>query len=614
MGISLQKFKTLNLVVSFVMLVSFLVISTSFHASAMPPRKDKEVDEDLILNVHNVGQGNLVTLRFPNKEVMIVDAGSKGYEEPLAYQAALLDLQSRTSQKKIRERHDLPPQSPPATQIISAQLTPQSTTHPSDFSPLARFAQANKLSFTQDMFIENFRRELPKNGKGIRVKTVVISHPDVDHYNWLRHIFSHEEDKLEYLILGGLPNHYINKEFILWLRKLPKFGTKVICPAVEHGNLNAGKEIDELFSKDKKDYIFKPFYSTPLEDSYENNKKLFQDAFDFGEDIYIRLLSVNPLHVEQMAINGDKSKQIARLNDPSDDNPDSIVLRISCVDKPSLKDIYALTILGDATEQTYQRILSVYHGNYEALKSRAVVASHHGASSHGAANTTFIKALSSEIVLISCGHHRKFTHPKLEAYIAFKDAENLVRFKLPHSILINEPIKKRPLDLTDKEDANPPKKRQIKTSNKGHNSNNSPSNSIYRIHRTYYGIFSTLSSGTLKVTFSSDKLMQLIKGIGPNNQEEILPRSTQVEEDKVDIIGKKRKSELDKGAKESINYQKKINEDQEKAKNATLRSSSRPTPTSPTRPRADQSQVVLQSSTSSSSSSTKNKILRTRKK
>jgi len=606
MSNSIKWFKDIKSSLYFVIIVKFTILSISFYGRATP--QDIEHDKSIILKVHNVGQGNLVTVRFPNDEIMMIDAGSKGYEEPLAYQAALLELQSKPSQKKIRTQHNLPPQSPPAAQITSGQPTPHSIIYSSDFSPLARFAKNNELSFSQEDFIENLKDDLRKNELGITVKTVVISHPDVDHYNWLRYIFSKEENKLEYLILGGLPSHYIDKEFISWLRKQPKRGTKIICSAVEHDVFKNAKEIDEFFSKDKKDYVLKPFYSTPLVDSFGSNKNLFQDAFNFGENIHIRLLSVNPLHVEQTAINGDGSKVISRLNDPSDDNPDSIVLRISYVDESSKKDLHSFTVLGDATKQTYERIMGLYRGNFEALKSDVIVASHHGASSHGAADLDFIKILNPKVVLISCGHHRKFTHPKLEAYETFKEAD-LVRFESRHSILVNEPVKKRPLDSTLNDKENPPKKKPATASS------HSPSKYIYRIHKTYYGIFSTLSSGTLKVTFNADKSMQLVKGIGPNTEEKIIPRSSQgnqkKKKDEVNVIGKERKATLEKAAQASKDYQKEIKDKQEEAK---LKTSPKAPPGTPTRSYADRSQAIANSSTSSSSStpSKSDRVLRTR--
>ena len=95
----------------------------------------------------------------------------------------------------------------------------------------------------------------------IHVKTVVITHPDADHCNKLMKLFFTEDDKIEFLIFGGLPSQYFSNQndqqvFKTWLSLRLKTKTQIFFPAIQHEALTPKDPSDplkEFFEKEKKE-------------------------------------------------------------------------------------------------------------------------------------------------------------------------------------------------------------------------------------------------------------------------------------------------------------------------------------------------------------------------
>ena len=196
-------------------------------------------------------------------------------------------------------------------------------------------------------------------------------------------------------------------------------------------------------------------------DSGKEVSALFQNAFNFGENVKIYMLSINPLHFQG-------KHGIVRLYDSKeDDNKESLVMKIEYKGS-SLRSSLILT--GDATQSTINRIMDNYGNKLDFLKTDVLLASHHGASTHGSNSVEWLNLTQPKYILISNG--LSYGHPSEEAY---------QRFHIPslkrvgrHTVLVGK--------TTEKKEEGSSYKEAI-------------------LHETNAAIFSTLDSGTITVNF-----------------------------------------------------------------------------------------------------------------
>lgn len=154
----------------------------------------------------NVGQGSFTILQFKegnNKRVMVVDAGSSDYKAPLNYVPSEL-----TSENKPTEDDEN------FTISISADALEIKTKN--DFNP-------------QDIVKHRLQNQTSDNV----IKTVVVSHPDKDHYSWVQHILS--QFTVGNIVLGGLPHHY-DADLINEIIKHRNIN--IICPVFSNKTMN----------------------------------------------------------------------------------------------------------------------------------------------------------------------------------------------------------------------------------------------------------------------------------------------------------------------------------------------------------------------------------------
>lgn len=479
---------------------SFTLLFSLFINPSFASISETETDPKVTVRVHAVGQGNCVTLevrkpKAKKSEFMIVDIGSKSFKKEAQYTNAQAESSSAPHEEEIQTNQSIEPTTPLSK--TTKLPIPESTLKESDWDEVLETISLDKPY--QDQFIQGMRQMLKKTRETISVKTVVITHPDEDHYNWLMKLFSDPNDEIGFLIFGGLPSHYYQNDqqnFKDWLQLRLKNKTKIFFPAIQHEaiDFNESDPFQYVIDLEKK-RKFAPHTFSHIPD--HTFKKLdLAEAFDFDKNVIISLLSVNPLHIPG-------AKKVARLADDStDDNKDSLVLKIE-------HGLSSVMLMGDATQATTNRIIQNYEDdaeNLNFLKSTVLLASHHGSAEHGCNMEEWLRLVDPKCVAISHGHQHG--HPQAKAYDNFKQL-NLVSTP-EHQVLVGKGINK--------------------------------AEDYYKgcLHTTFRAIYSTLNSGTLTfelqkktLTVSSDISSPLEISL---EDLQLIEKEIEIEEVDVDII------------------------------------------------------------------------------
>ena len=323
------------------------------------------------------------------------------------------------------------------------------------------------------------------------MKTVVITHPDSDHYGWLTKLFYHAEDHIDYLIFGGLPEAYDisgRLQFKEWIVDRLAKNSKIFFPAIQYEAITS---FDDVLPHEGRTYALHQ-YATSNTDIEE-----FKEAFDFGKEVNICPLSVNPTHIVG------KSGTI-RMSEPEDDNRDSLALKIAHGKASAI-------LTGDATGVTTTRIIDNYSDDKDFLKTNVLLASHHGSATHDSNNEGWIKITSPEYIIVSNGH--SLGHPHETAYDNFKKSERLKKV-LKHKILTGRNVEEKPLGKFEEG----------------------------ILHETQRAIFSTLSSGTITIKLNEDGKVELNAEIGPQIKE--LTSKSLPEDKRKNVIMRDKESQL----------------------------------------------------------------------
>ena len=424
---------------------------------------EPEVD----VTIHKVGQGNCISVRLFNPSFMkepehvLFDAGSSAYIQEWIY----------------HERRPLPPAASPSSpkgkgKEETPRTAPPSTIKPSNFSTIV--AQ-QKETVTRYSFFDSLRLMLSNKSdledeekkeelkEPIKVRAVVITHPDKDHYGWLTQVFRHKRDVIQTLVFGGLPHHYdMSGQMKLkkWLKRRLQTDSTLYFPAISWEPI---KDVQQL------DYPGEWTYAPHRYDQPGSPERLFGDAFQFGAPIKLSFLSVNPTHW------GGNKDVILRSCFPDDDNSDSLVVKIA-------NGHSSIILTGDATSITTNRILNNYIDQPDFLKATWLLGSHHGSSTHGSNEPTFLKAVDPEGIALSNGHFQG--HPDAAMYENTRVCKRLM-IAPPHNVLVGE-VKTKQRKKKQKED-------EVKGT----------------LHTTYRAIFSTLTNGTLQISLKQNGTTQV---------------------------------------------------------------------------------------------------------
>lgn len=375
----------------------FFSLCILFSSAAYPTQ--------IYLTVHEVGQGNCVTVRFQGEkpdsksEFMVVDAGSTGFRKAHAY-----------TQAKIRETQE---------ERIPLQSSPSAV--PSDFNQVVgeeesieKGADTHHIFNIRKIFVDG-DQEAAENP--IHIKTIVITHPDRDHYNWIHRIFSNEDDRVDYIILGGLPEHYHLEDntnsFKIWLSARINNQSRIYFPAIDHAPVNSLQGLEKILEYSKEGRYAEDQHSegTPLQH--------FKKAFYFEKGVAIDVLSTCPTHEKQ------EDKVTRPSIDPKDDNDDSLVLKITNNNNSSA------LLTGDATGKTIEKIRKNYAHHPDFLKVDVFLACHHGSITH---RSHQFEGAEFKYAFISTGHSEQYKHPGEKAVQTLKECESLETTQ-PHELL-----------------------------------------------------------------------------------------------------------------------------------------------------------------------------------
>lgn len=416
----------------FFSVIVHIFINISTVSAGGPSDQDDSTSKHIIVTAHNVGQGNCISVEFPQEESsewMIVDCGTSSF----AKEAALTETFKRSSHSTSSS---LP-------EHLDLSKPPLSTTRASGIrkiekekAPLIKkFKQKQKKRFIADLrrkilssqhrssetcSSSDYEDESDSPPDYIRVKTVVITHPDIDHYGWIQALFKSTKDTIDHLVLCGHPLHYDMSgrlKFREWLNERFEEGTMVYFPTVSRYPFTKQDELEDLLSQE--DFSYQEAFFGRL-DHKGSDKVDFGDAFSFSGS-RIDILALNAMYFSR---NSEKVEKWAEIDD---DNVDSIVLQVFCGESSAI-------LTGDATGLVTKAIMDVNHARLEQLEANVLLASHHGSSTHETNDPVWIRATNPEYIFISNGHTQG--HPTLETYEACKKAERLQTMKKRHRIIV----------------------------------------------------------------------------------------------------------------------------------------------------------------------------------
>ncbi|MGI4851502.1 MAG: hypothetical protein ACRYGR_06130 [Janthinobacterium lividum] len=302
-----------------------------------------------------------------------------------------------------------------------------------------------------------------KSRKNVCIKTIIITHPDVDHYNLFPKIFHRLDDKIEYIILGGLPESYDvsgKLKFGEWLDNRLRTGSKIYFPAIQY---KAIESLNEILPNDDRP-IAPPSYTPVTGEWPKETVGHLKEAVDFGDLLKVSFLAINPLHHIH------PSGKVMRIYENGDDNRESIVIKIQ---NPYVSGI----LMGDATETTTTVIQYNYFDHPEFLEASWILAAHHGSSSHGSNHPKWLKSVNPIAIFISNG--KKEDHPDAVAYANFKQCLENRYANCGSRVLVN------------------PHKVLVGKDEKHY---------LGSEHTTTNPIFSTLVSKTITITYKNDKI------------------------------------------------------------------------------------------------------------
>ncbi len=325
----------------------------------------------------------------------------------------------------------------PSTNILDPNSSPISRSALSPMLANAPFPhQLPKSSFTRKNLAKKVRQYLRdesdsenKEEDKIKIKTIVISHSDADHYNLIMYLIQ-SGDEVDYIFFGGLPSQYFKedkkrKEFSKWIKNRISKNTKIYFTAIDTSPIKDFEQI--LKMEDNKN--FAPY----LDSTSDKWKEYYSEAFDFGEQFVLTPLCFNVPHIE-------KDNRIVKQKGIAGNNNYSIVLKITC----GLKGASVL-LPGDATGIIWDKLLS----NKVDLQSTCYIASHHGTDKLGCNSEKIVQAISAKIICVSVGAAHQSKLPTKIAVDNFWVPDSLDTTE-PHPIRYYPTEKGSPLDRLTK--------------------------------------------------------------------------------------------------------------------------------------------------------------------
>lgn len=476
-----------------------------------------------VIDILPSGQGNCVLVSY-NNQAILIDAGSGEMHFPAAYKEKVTQDIKEFSIKK-KEATSSAFSAARNFSTFSARSSgfkgDDSTESSGDDIPkksakaakrprekasaaVSRNTESTKEKFRESLFT-SIHEKLPRDKHNhLLLKTLVITHPDEDHYNLIDKIFAEDQDfYIESIILGGFYANY-NSTFQNWLddnsNSLRIGGSRIgkifftgmadgsaTSPSglLEQGlarsyysNMLPVEELTRIEQSIEEALSFKDEtdISVPIKEadlSFEDEANIsvskqadlkFGDTFDSEPVPKFQILSMNSGHATEP--NG----YIRKANE--DKNTNSIVLRLGYRGQ-------SIIFSADAQIATWRHIASHTWAVEKELKANYLLISHHGSKEDGATTQELLNLLEPQACFISAGRNLRYHHPHSETIELLENLHNLYRSSDYHDVSYFCPDKNK----------------------------NVKQKFVYRRKSTNLAIFSTLNNGTLSITLGENPPM-----------------------------------------------------------------------------------------------------------
>ena len=472
------------------------------------------------VNVYAVGQGNAVLVKGGG-HAMLIDAGSSASRlTALVHNRALKKQGSDVHGKKkytLYEDEDDVPQ-PQQTPEGFEHATPDSHTESGSSAPSNKgshslthsnkrkrktehdegpeqkrrcYAQRVKqkkakhekerVKYMKDV-LAKIRSELPedsqprpkpkasKKGKGAQKKnaqspplnryleTVVVTHPDSDHYNLIPKLLAPERNvRIGNIVLSGFWEDY-HETFQEWLNAMREEKLLDHKPLFTGTSRTDGKWLDGAATEG----IARAYNSylpgrTALEEKIEKALQIFGGTPHSQDDKpFFEILSMNAGHAQtEQAVLPTNTKQgdtvpmdtgasepvFYRANMGS--NTNSLVLRLTVPPESSKKgrkkrkNDKRFLFSGDATRETWDHIYASFSDILQEdptfLRTDYLLLSHHGSPHEGCTHEKMIELFAPKACLVSVGRHQSYHHPGKATLEMLLAKEDLLWHTVPHT-------------------------------------------------------------------------------------------------------------------------------------------------------------------------------------
>lgn len=411
------------------------------------------------VDLFSSGQGNTILVRHEN-EAMLIDAGSSEMAFSAAYQSRVtlrkekfkledpFSSDSDSSQECISEvahnRMETAGHEGDSTQSSSGgnsgaedggnkgegdSSAPPKTKRQS--LPTKKQLKKEKRDVYEFELIDSIRCRIPcvKKGEGkgfsLRLRTLVVTHADQDHYNLFPAIFPISSSfcfHIETVILGGLHQEY-SRRFQEWLgaaRDKECIGEIVFTGMADGGE--GGGSLDPRAARYARPYCSAIREKREIEVKIE---KALTFTLPWEGDVNVpklEILSMNAGHTEEQSALG--GPPLVRRANP-DKNANSMVLRVS-------GKIHSLLLTGDAERPTWEHVLLHYPA--EKLRTDYLVLSHHGSKEGEATSPQLLDCVGPKACFLSVGRHQGCSHPAHETVDAVLSSGHLYKTSQPHSV------------------------------------------------------------------------------------------------------------------------------------------------------------------------------------
>lgn len=401
---------------------------------------------------------------------------------PTLSSALVRDTSSQTEESSSSDSaSDTPPAGAKAAQASSATTSSQDTNKRArdeqrDPNPRAakkprvekskqakqNVHEAERRAYIEDL-LKKIRSDLPDDPKDQSRKylqTVVVTHPDSDHYNLIPRLLEVKHRvKVDNIVLSGFYEDYEDQhqnKFLTWLLQMQTEGLLTNAPLFTGTNRADGKRLDESeapLSIGYRDYA--RAYNSYLPDRTEREEKIEKALQIFGGDPkkqknkpFFEILSMNAGHARvEMATLPTKEKKPAK-HKPSvyrantGGNANSVVLRLTVphtdIDEADSSKKSRFIFAGDATEETWDHMqtsfVNILKSNPRFLETDYLLISHHGSPHEGCTSETIIKLLEPKACFLSVGRHKGYHHPGKAIIELLTDEESSLWRTKEHSM------------------------------------------------------------------------------------------------------------------------------------------------------------------------------------